>query len=66
MKDLSAAWRYRCPHGHTSVRARIEANQNGEEPEAKYYCKSCADRRKGGRSDPHYDTLIDAKTGKKV
>jgi len=60
-KDLAASYRYRCPHGHTAITAAVTP-----EAKTKYYCNSCADRQNGPYHDPHYEHLIDAKTGEEV
>lgn len=59
-----ASWRFRCPHGHVTVVARRGSNQHTAGAASRYYCKTCKDG--DGDRDPHYDHVVDAKTGRRV
>jgi predicted small secreted protein len=61
MNRDKTGWRYRCPKGHVNVGGRV-FKPDGETAKAKYYCRSCQDN----GENPHYDRLIDAKTGEPV
>jgi len=56
-------WRYRCPNGHVNIYKRVGGeNMHGQTAKETWYCDTC----KNYHDNPHYDHVIDAKTGKKV
>lgn len=55
---MSDRWRYTCPEGHVNVKRRGRETQ----AQTRFYCASCHD----SGQDPHYNTLVDQKTGREV
>ena len=56
---MGEPWRLRCPHGDTGWTTRAGGK---DDPESPVYCETCQTQ---GR-DPHYDHLVDVKTGERV
>lgn len=55
-------WRFTCPHGDTAWIPRLNDSKNGGPAQSRFYCRTC---RKYDR-DPHFDSLVDQKTGNRV